>query len=148
MISVLITQMMPNINRRFGDTIQNGFFMRKKVTDMHEMGIALQIVEVAQSSIPEEMKQSRVEKINLKIGRLAAVVPESLNLCMEVVTKDTPLEGAAIHIEEVPVIAKCRKCNHQWEVASAVYICPECKSIELDIISGNELNVVSIDIAD
>ncbi|HMA85756.1 MAG TPA: hydrogenase maturation nickel metallochaperone HypA [Desulfosalsimonadaceae bacterium] len=115
---------------------------------MHEMGIALQIVEVTQSSIPPEMKGSRVEKINLKIGKLAAVVPENLNLCMEVAAKDTPLKGAEIHIDEIPVIAKCRACGHQWEVEEAVYICPECKSVELDIISGNELNVVSIDIAE
>ena len=115
---------------------------------MHEMGIALQIVEVAQSSIPPEMKDSRVEKINLKIGKLAAVVPENLHLCMEVAAKDTPLAGSEIHIDEIPVIARCRACSHQWEVDKAVYICPECKSIELDIISGNELNVISIDIAE
>lgn len=115
---------------------------------MHEMGIALQIVRVARSSIPEEMKDSRVEKINLKIGKLAAVVPESLNLCMKVAAKDTPLEGAKIHIDEIPVTARCRGCGHQWEVAEAVYVCPACQSTELDIISGNELNVVSIDIAE
>jgi hydrogenase nickel incorporation protein HypA/HybF len=119
-----------------------------KEIKMHEMGIALQIVEVAQSSIPPEMKDSRVEKINLKIGKLAAVVSENLNLCMEVAAKDTPLEGAEIHIDEIPVIARCRTCSHQWEVDEAVYMCPECKSIELDIISGNELNVVSIDIGE
>lgn len=115
---------------------------------MHEMGIALQIIEIAEASIPAEMKNSRVEKINLKIGKLAAVVPESLNLCMEVVARDTPLEGAAIHIDEIPVVAGCRGCGHQWEVDKAVYICPACNSMELDIISGSELNVVSIDIAD
>jgi len=115
---------------------------------MHEMGIALQIVEVARSSIPADMKDSRVEKINLKIGKLAAVVPENLNLCMEVAAKDTPLEGAQIHIDEIPATAKCRRCGHQWEVAEAVYICPACQSMEFDIIAGNELNVVSIDIAD
>lgn len=89
-----------------------------------------------------------MEKINLKIGKLAAVVPENLNLCMEVAAKDTPLEGAQIHINEIPVTAKCSGCGHQWEVAEAVYICPACQSMEFDIIAGNELNVVSIDIAD
>ena len=114
---------------------------------MHEMGIALQIVEIAKASIPAEMKNNRVEQINLKIGRLAAVVPESLNLCMEVIAKDTPFEGAVIHIDEIPVVAKCRGCSYQWEVDEAVYICPQCNSTELDIISGSELNVVSIDVS-
>ena len=43
---------------------------------MHEMGIALQIVEIATASIPPSAGNVRVEKINLKIGKLAAVVPD------------------------------------------------------------------------
>jgi len=115
---------------------------------MHEMGIALQLVEIAKSAIPTEMKNARVEAIHLKIGRLAAVVPESLNLCMQIVTKDTPLEGCSLHIDEIPVIARCRACSYQWEAADAVHVCPSCNSGSLDIISGRELDVVSLDIED
>ncbi len=115
---------------------------------MHEMGIALQIVETARCAIPAEMKNVRVEAIHLKIGRLAAVVPESLNLCMEVVTKDTPLEGCRIHIEEIPAVAGCRDCAYQWEAGETVHSCPACQSRNLDILSGRELNLVSLDIED
>ena len=45
---------------------------------MHEMGIALQIVEIATASVPSELAGVRIERVNLKIGKLAAVVPESL----------------------------------------------------------------------
>jgi len=37
---------------------------------MHEMGIALQIVEISISSIPETCENVRVERVNLKIGKL------------------------------------------------------------------------------
>lgn len=119
---------------------------------MHEMGIALQIVETARSAIPAEMKTARVEAIHLKIGRLAAVVPESLNLCMEVVTKGTPMEGCSIHIEEIPVAACCRDCAYQWEAeetgdaVETLHCCPSCRSRNLEIISGRELNLVSLDL--
>jgi len=58
---------------------------------MHEMGIALEIIKIATDSIPANLKNPRVERINLKVGKLAAVVPGSLKFCFEVATKDTPL---------------------------------------------------------
>jgi hydrogenase nickel incorporation protein HypB len=72
---------------------------------MHEMGIALQIIEIATASIPADAGPVRVEKINLKIGKLAAVVPDSLRFCFDVAVKDTPLDGARLAIEELPVVA-------------------------------------------
>jgi len=115
---------------------------------MHEMGIALQIVEIATASIPPHMKGVRVERINLRIGKLSAVVAQSLTFCLDIITRDSPLEGAGVHIDEIPVVARCRSCAHEWQVEKAVFSCPACGSGELDIVSGRELEVVSLDIAD
>ncbi len=115
---------------------------------MHEMGIAMQIVEIAASSIPDDMKNAPVERINLKIGKMAAVVPESLRFCFEIVARDTPVSGAVLNIEEIPVIARCGKCNIKWVVTGAVFTCKKCKNSSIDIISGRELDIVSIEIQD
>ena len=113
---------------------------------MHEMGIALEIVEVAKSAIPTDIENPRVEQINLRVGRLSGVVADYLNFCLDVAVKDTPLEGAVVHIEEIPIVAKCRQCRHQWEADDFVTVCPACRSTNLEILSGRELNVVSLDI--
>jgi len=110
------------------------------------MGIALEIVEVAKSALPADIESPRVEQINLKVGRLSGVVADYLNFCLEVAVKDTPLEGAVIHIDEIPVVARCRQCSHQWEADNLVSVCPACRSTDLEILSGRELNVVSLDI--
>jgi hydrogenase nickel incorporation protein HypA/HybF len=47
---------------------------------MHEMGIAMQIVEISTASIPADLMGAQVEKVNVKIGKLSAVVPESPSL--------------------------------------------------------------------
>ncbi|HRF90963.1 MAG TPA: hydrogenase maturation nickel metallochaperone HypA, partial [Desulfobacter postgatei] len=70
---------------------------------MHEMGIAQQLVTIALDAIPDDIENPRVEKMNLRIGKLAAVVAHSLSFCLEVITRDTPLEGAELVIDEVPV---------------------------------------------
>ena len=115
---------------------------------MHEMGIALQIIEIATASIPLDAGPVRVEKIRLKIGKLAAVVPDSLRFCFDIAVKDTPLEGAKLAIEELPVVAKCKDCNTQWTISGPAFNCENCGSGSLEIISGRELDIESIEISE
>jgi hypothetical protein len=68
---------------------------------MHEMGIAMEIVDIARASIPEDMKGARIQRVNLQVGKLSAIVTDSLRFCFDMVVKDTPLEGAELAIEEL-----------------------------------------------
>ena len=73
---------------------------------MHEVSIAhglLQIVldEVKKHSI------SKVTVVKLKIGELTGVQTSALTFCFELMTKDTPVEGADLRIDMVPSKAKC-----------------------------------------
>lgn len=115
---------------------------------MHEMGIALQIIEIASSSIPPDCQGVQVEKVNLKIGKLAAVVPESLRFCFEIAARDSLLAGAELNIEEIPVTAKCRDCHHEWTIHEPVFTCRSCQGGNIEILSGRELNIESIEIAE
>ena len=71
---------------------------------MHEMGIALEIIDIVKTSIPPDMAHARVTKVHLKIGKLSAVVPKSLTFCMEIAAKGTVLENAELDMEEIPVV--------------------------------------------
>jgi len=79
---------------------------------------------------------------------MAAIVPDSLRFCFEIAAKDSLLSGAVLHIEEVPVRARCKECDAEWTIHEAVFQCQQCNSGQLDIISGRELNIESIEIAD
>ena len=112
------------------------------------MGIALQIVEIATASLPPDLGEVRVAAVNLKIGKLAAVIPDSLRLCFDVAIKDTPLEGASLVIDEVPVVAACNDCHAQWTIDEPVFICKTCRSGSLEILSGRELDIESIEVVE
>ena len=114
---------------------------------MHEMGIVMQIVEIATAAIPPDIKDPKVARLNLRIGKLTAVVPQSLRFCFEIASKDTPLEGAELAIEEVPIVARCQACAHEWTIESADFMCPKCQSGKVDIISGRELDIASLELA-
>ena len=115
---------------------------------MHEMGIALQIIEIAVASLPADLGEARVARVNLKIGKLAAVVPDSLRFCFDVAVKDTPLAGADLTIEEIPVVARCKDCNAKWTIDQPVFICKTCESGSLEILSGRELDIESIEVVE
>lgn len=115
---------------------------------MHEMGIALQIIEIAEASIPAELRNPRVEKINLKVGKLTAIVPESLHFCFEVAARETRLAGAVLNIEEIPILARCNDCNFEWTVEAPVFTCRRCDSRAIELLSGRELDIDSIEVID
>ena len=115
---------------------------------MHEMGIAMQIIEIATASIPPNAGNVQVEKINIKIGKLAAVVPDSLRFCFDIAIQGTPLDGAQLVIAELPVVARCKDCDTQWTINSPAFTCENCDSGSLEIISGRELDIESIEISD
>ena len=115
---------------------------------MHEMGIAMEIVDIAKASIPEDMQGAQIRRVNLQVGKLSAIVADSLRFCFDLVVKDTPLEGAELAIEEVPVVARCKDCQAQWTVTEPVFTCTACRSGAIDILSGRELDIKSIEIED
>mgnify|MGYP001815986780 FL=1 len=113
---------------------------------MHEMGIALEVIKIAIASIPLDMKGARVAQVNLKVGKLSAVVPDSLRFCFDVAGKDTALAGAELIIEEIPVRIRCRDCQAEWRVETPAFRCRECDSGSVEIVSGRELDIRSIEI--
>ncbi len=115
---------------------------------MHEMGIAQQLVTIALDAIPDDIENPRVEKLNLRIGKLAAVVEHSLSFCLEVITRDTPLEGAELVIEPVPVCLRCETCKHEWQTDTPSFGCPACKNGQVTMIAGREIEISSIELVD
>ncbi len=115
---------------------------------MHEMGIAMQIIEIAVASIPDDLKNPRVERVNLKVGKLAAVVPESLSFCFQIAVQDTPLCDAELNIEEIPLKIRCTDCNVEWTAHEPVFVCRNCNGTSVKMLSGRELDITSIEVID
>ncbi len=115
---------------------------------MHEMGIAMQVVEIATASIPEHLKNSRVQGVYLKIGKLSSVVPDSLRFCFDIVSKDSAIAGAVLYIEEIPVTARCKSCDNHWTIDGPAFSCPRCNSGTIELTSGQELDISSIELED
>lgn len=113
---------------------------------MHEMGIALEVIKIAEASIPADMVGARIARVNLMVGKLAAVVPDSLRFCFDVAGKNTALAGAELSIEEIPVRVRCETCREEWVVENPAFRCKKCDSGAVKIVTGRELDIRSIEI--
>jgi hydrogenase nickel incorporation protein HypA/HybF len=118
---------------------------------MHEMSIAQSILEVVQqytkgNDQAKDANAPRVKSVHLKIGEMAGVVPESLRFCFEVASEGTAVQGAELLIDEVPITCRCVSCNAEFSVERFLFLCPTCGTPDVELISGNELDVVELDL--
>ena len=83
----------------------------------------------------------KVESISLRIGEMRQVVPEALHFGFECVSKNTPVEGAELIIENVPIRGLCFHCNNEFILKNWLQNCPKCENNSVEIISGKELEI-------
>ena len=112
---------------------------------MHELSIAMSIVEIAQEEA--ERRGVQVTAVHLKLGALSGVVKEALLSAYEMARDDTPLQGAQLVIEEVPVVVFCPSCQAPRPVSSVqLFCCAECGAPASEVVQGKELEVVALEI--
>ncbi len=108
---------------------------------MHELGIAQEVVAL----VAEQAGESRVTRVVLEVGKLAAVLPDAIQFCFALCAEDTSLEGANLIILETPGRARCRACNNELELERPFGRC-ECGSTDLEWLSGEELKIKEFEV--
>jgi hydrogenase nickel incorporation protein HypA/HybF len=116
-----------------------------KCINMHEMSIAQSLINILQ----EEMAKhgaSTLRSVRLSIGEMSAIVPESLSFCFEIITQDTPLEGAKLLMDRIPLKGYCPACDQSFDIKDFVFVCPVCGSSQIETIEGQELSIVEMEV--
>jgi len=108
---------------------------------VHELSIAESIVD----TVLQRTGAQQVHVVNVRIGRLTAVVPDALLFCFELATVGTPLEGARLDVHQTDARVHCRSCGKDPLVADLVLLC-DCGSADVEVLSGRELQVGSVEV--
>lgn len=114
---------------------------------MHELSIALSIADEI-IRIADENKAKRILTANLKIGRGSGIVMDSLRFALDIVKGQYPiLSPTRIEIDEIPLVYRCNNCYEEFETDDIYFPrCPICNSYELNLISGEEMEIKDIEI--
>jgi hydrogenase nickel incorporation protein HypA/HybF len=110
---------------------------------MHEMSIAMNIIELASAAAQEE-GAAAIERIELEIGTMAGLMVESLEFCFEAAARGTLAEGAVLDITSIPAKGRCLVCNEISVVDSLAAQCPHCGAYLLSLLTGKELTIKAI----
>ncbi len=113
---------------------------------MHELSIAMSIIELVQEE-SDRRGGVAVSAVHLKLGALSGVVKEALLGSFEMACEDTPLKGARLVVEDVPVLIYCQSCRAQRPISSVqLFCCADCGTPSAEVVQGKELEVVALEI--
>ena len=112
---------------------------------MHELAITKSMLDIVLKEA-EKAGSREVRIVNLVIGEMTGFVEDSVQFYFDFLSKGTPAEGAVLSFTAVPIKAQCRSCGHSFKPKDSGWICPGCGGSGVDIVSGKELFVESIEV--
>ncbi|MBT9130161.1 MAG: hydrogenase nickel incorporation protein HypA [candidate division WS2 bacterium] len=109
---------------------------------MHELSLAREILEICF----HESMEKKIKQLNLRIGELSSVSPESLLFYLENISENSCLQGAKIKYEIIEASLSCDECDVNFK--SDDWICPYCGRTIIEYGPGRELEIESIELID
>jgi hydrogenase nickel incorporation protein HypA/HybF len=109
---------------------------------VHELSLSGAIVNTA----VKHAAGRPVRVVSLRVGRLRQVIPETLDFYFEFVARGTLCEGARLEQEVVEARLHCQACWREWAIEIPAFRCPACGGGDVEVASGNEFEVESIEV--
>jgi hydrogenase nickel incorporation protein HypA/HybF len=109
---------------------------------VHELALSSAIV----NTVAKHADGRRVTVVNLRVGRLRQVVPDTLEFYFEFVARGTVCEGARLEQEVIGARLRCKACALEWEIEIPAFRCPSCGGGEVEVADGDEFEVESIEV--
>jgi hydrogenase nickel incorporation protein HypA/HybF len=112
---------------------------------MHELSICQALLdEVAQ--LAREREAQRVLSVTVRIGPLSGVEPGLLESAYPMASAGTLAAGSKLIIERSALRVRCRECGTECEVESTRVLCTQCGHWRVQVLSGEELLLVRVEL--
>ncbi len=111
---------------------------------MHEYSVTKSLVDLCDTEAKKNAIHS-VRLIKVRLGKFTGFSPEAINFYFDYLKSDTRCKNAKLQFSEIPIHIRCQNCNYDADIEEPLFICPECGSINIEIISGREFYVESIE---
>lgn len=108
---------------------------------MHELSIAKELLSIVMK-YAKENSLKKVDKVVIKVGVASGVEPGFLKDSFSNILAGTIVEGASVELFPEQIKVRCKSCGEtfSWEHHS----CPVCKKQTIEVLSGRQVYVDSI----
>jgi len=109
---------------------------------MHEMSIALNIVEILREEVAKENGRP-LRKVTLSVGELSGIEPDSLRFFLDTAFEDEHWREVSLDIQKAPLAAHCKTCGADFQPEETDFRC-SCGSGDVELTGGQALHIESI----
>ena len=114
---------------------------------MHELSLCKAIIDSINSEIKKLKTQPKqINVVRIVAGELHYIVKDNMELIFNELSKNTIMENSKLEILFKPLMYRCLKCGNEGEIIKSNFYCIKCNSSDIDIISGKELYLESIEV--
>ena len=112
---------------------------------MHELAVTESLLKTA-TEFAQKNDAKKVIRLNLLIGNLSGIVDDSVQFYWDMISEDTICSQAQLNIERRPAKFKCQACQTEYALDDELSPCPQCGSVDIRVIAGDEFLLQSIEI--
>ncbi len=114
---------------------------------MHELSLAKEIISHIERIIPVD-DLPKIQTIKIHVGEFSNILPDSLLFAFNSLIEGTILNSVRLELEIVALKVKCNICQEIHPIKMNNFVCPNCNSNDLQLFSGAELFIESIQMND
>ncbi len=108
---------------------------------MHELAMAEGLLR----DVLDAADGRGVEAVRVRIGRLHAVMPDSLRFSFQLLSEDTAASAATLEIIDDPIVLHCHRCGERREGDLwAAAVCDQCGESGMALVGGAGLAVEEV----
>lgn len=112
---------------------------------MHELAVTESILDIA-LKYAQQAGASRVTDLNIVMGRLSSIVDDSVQFYWDIISENTLCAGSKLHFQRLPAEMICLDCQKSYIVAGELSPCPICGGAHVQVSSGDQFYLDSIEI--
>jgi len=111
---------------------------------MHEYSIVQALLNQCEE-IAQENKVEKIAKIVTKIGVMSGVEIHLFQIAFDTFKEGTMCDEAELIINEQKLKLHCNSCEAEFEIDEVRYVCKECESLDVKVIDGEEMYLMSLE---
>ncbi len=112
---------------------------------MHELSITEHILQYALEEA-QKIGAQKIRIIRIVLGPFSGLVPECIQMYLDLLSEGTIAQGAKIEAQILPLKVRCRDCGKESEITRRHIACPYCGSLRLQVLSGKEFYIDSLEV--